>query len=121
MLFYNTISLISYGYIQEFTSSPGACDPLCSVDETSWEDFEASYQPKTDLLKALAVLAAAGTGALAINHSWVAANQVPYPSLNSIAYKSMALPKVFVGLIRCRTSGYCNGIVICDRICWHYI
>nr|GLL47290.1 sodium/proton antiporter 1 isoform X1 [Ipomoea trifida] len=45
---------------QEFTSSPGACDPLCSVDETSWEDFEASYQPKTDLLKALAVLAAAG-------------------------------------------------------------
>ncbi|KAL0356868.1 UNVERIFIED_CONTAM: Sodium/proton antiporter 1 [Sesamum calycinum] len=58
-------------------SPSGTCDPLCSVDETSSEDFEASYQPKTDFLKALAVLAAAGTGALAINHSWVAANQAP--------------------------------------------
>lgn len=55
---------------------PGTCDPLCSIDDASSEQFEASYQPKTDLVKALAVLAAAGTGALAINHSWVAANQV---------------------------------------------
>ncbi|KAL8465007.1 hypothetical protein ACS0TY_034476 [Phlomoides rotata] len=54
----------------------GTCDPLCSVDETSSEELKTSYQTtKTDLAKALAVLAAAGTGALAINHSWVAANQ----------------------------------------------
>lgn len=53
-----------------------SCDPLCSLDETSSQDFEASYQPKKDFAKALAVLAAAATGAVAINHSWVAANQV---------------------------------------------
>ncbi|KAL6546125.1 Sodium/proton antiporter 1 [Orobanche gracilis] len=59
---------------QDLTPS-GTCDPLCSVDETSSEELEASYEPKTDLVKALAILAAAGTGTLAINHSWVAANQ----------------------------------------------
>lgn len=56
----------------------GECDPLCSVDETSSEEFEATYQPKTDFLKALAIFAATVTGAVAINHSWVAANQVLY-------------------------------------------
>ncbi|XP_020522699.1 sodium/proton antiporter 1 isoform X2 [Amborella trichopoda] len=54
---------------------PGTCDPLCSVDEMSSLEFEANYQPKTDLLKAFAILAAAGVGAVALNHSWVAANQ----------------------------------------------
>lgn len=64
---------------QDLSPSSGSCDPLCSVDETSSHDFEANYRPKTDLLKAIAVLAAAATGAVAINHSWVAANQVhPY-------------------------------------------
>ena len=63
---------------QELTPSSGSCDPLCSVDETSSQDFEATYQPKTDLLKALAILAAATTGAVAINQSWVAANQVHF-------------------------------------------
>ena len=61
---------------QELTPSPGVCDPLYSVDETSSQDFEDTYQPKTDFLKALAVLAAAATGAVVINQSWVAANQV---------------------------------------------
>ncbi|PQM42663.1 Na(+)/H(+) antiporter NhaD isoform X1 [Prunus yedoensis var. nudiflora] len=60
---------------QDLSPSSGSCDPLCSVDETSSHDFEANYRPKTDLLKAIAVLAAAATGAVAINHSWVAANQ----------------------------------------------
>nr|GMD27133.1 sodium/proton antiporter 2-like [Ipomoea batatas] len=46
------------------TSSPRVCDPFGSVDETSQEEFEASYQPKTELLKAFAILAAAITGAL---------------------------------------------------------
>lgn len=54
----------------------GSCDPLCSLDEVSSQDFETSYQPKTDLLKALTILASALAGAAAINHSWVAANQV---------------------------------------------
>jgi hypothetical protein len=61
---------------QELEQISGSCDPLCSLDETSSRDFEANYQPKTDLVKALAIFAAAGTGAVAINHSWVAANQV---------------------------------------------
>lgn len=54
----------------------GKCDPLCSVDEVSSQDFQANYQPKTDLLKAVAILGSALAGAAAINHSWVAANQV---------------------------------------------
>lgn len=53
----------------------GMCDPLCSIDDVSSQDFEASYQPKTDLLKALTILVSAVAGTIAINHSWVAANQ----------------------------------------------
>lgn len=53
-----------------------SCDPICSVDEPSSTYFEANYQPKTDVVKAIAVIAAALTGTAAINHSWVAANQV---------------------------------------------
>ncbi|KAJ8439445.1 hypothetical protein Cgig2_021559 [Carnegiea gigantea] len=52
----------------------GECDPLCSVDEMSSQDLEASYQSQTNFLKALAILAAAFTGAVAIKHPWVAAN-----------------------------------------------
>ena len=61
---------------QDLEPTSGSCDPLCSFDETSSQDLEANYQPRTDLVKALAVFAAAATGAVAINHSWVAANQV---------------------------------------------
>ncbi|XP_058775600.1 serine/threonine-protein kinase RUNKEL-like [Vicia villosa] len=39
-----------------------------------YANFEDNYQPKTDLLKAVAIFAAAATGTIAINHSWVAAN-----------------------------------------------
>ncbi|ESW15040.1 hypothetical protein PHAVU_007G039000 [Phaseolus vulgaris] len=60
---------------QNLAPESGSCDPLCSLDETSSQEFEESYQPKTDSLKALAILAAAATGAMAINHSWVATNQ----------------------------------------------
>ncbi|XP_059652940.1 sodium/proton antiporter 1 isoform X2 [Cornus florida] len=90
----------------ELTSSSGECDPLCSVDETSSQDFEAAYQPKTDLLKALAIFAAAATGAAAINHSWVAANQdVAMVLLFGIGYagiifeESLAFNKSGVGLL----------------------
>ncbi|GFQ07672.1 uncharacterized protein at3g49720 [Phtheirospermum japonicum] len=87
-------------------SPPGTCDPLCSVDETSSEAFEANYQPKPDLIKALAILAAAGTRTLAINHSWVAANQdLAMALLFGIGYagiifeESLALNKSGVGLL----------------------
>ena len=42
----------------------------------SSEDFKDNYQPKTDFLKAAAVIGAALAGTVAINHSWVADNQV---------------------------------------------
>ncbi|KAG8368357.1 hypothetical protein BUALT_Bualt15G0037100 [Buddleja alternifolia] len=87
-------------------SPSGTCDPLCSVDETSSEEFEANYQPKTDFLKALAILGAAGTGALAINHSWVAANQdLAMALLFGLGYagiifeESLAFNKSGVGLL----------------------
>ncbi|KAI8554542.1 hypothetical protein RHMOL_Rhmol05G0107300 [Rhododendron molle] len=91
---------------KELTSSSGECDPLCSVDETSSQDFEATYQPKTDLLKALAILGAAAIGTVAINQSWVAANQdVAMALLFGIGYagiifeESLAFNKSGVGLL----------------------
>ncbi|XP_021753380.1 sodium/proton antiporter 1-like [Chenopodium quinoa] len=92
--------------LKELINSSVECDPICSVDETSSQDFEASYQPKTDLLKALAIFAAALTGAVAINHSWVAANQdLAMTLLFGIGYagiifeESLAFNKSGVGLI----------------------
>ncbi|CAL0316372.1 unnamed protein product [Lupinus luteus] len=61
--------------LEDSTPESGNCDPLCSVDETNSQYIEDNYQPKTDLLKAFAVFAAAATGTVAINHTWVAANQ----------------------------------------------
>ncbi|KAK0581282.1 hypothetical protein LWI29_012061 [Acer saccharum] len=91
---------------QDLPSTSGSCDPLCSLDETSSQDFEATYQPKTDFLKAFAVLAAAVTGAVAINHSWVAANQdLAMALLFVIGYagiifeESLAFNKSGVGLL----------------------
>lgn len=69
-------SKLTFAYQQELTSSSGSFDGLRSVDETSSADFEATYQPKTDLLKTIAVFTAALTGTLAINLSWVTDNQV---------------------------------------------
>ncbi|CAH9079828.1 unnamed protein product [Cuscuta epithymum] len=90
----------------EFTPSSEACDPLCPVDETSLQDSEPSYYSKTDLLKAISVFAAAATGAVAINHSWVAANQdIAMSLLFAIGYvgiifeESLAFNKSGIGLL----------------------
>ncbi|KAL0676504.1 hypothetical protein Bca4012_004485 [Brassica carinata] len=83
-----------------------SCDPICSGDEPSSTYFEANYQPKTDVVKAIAVLAAALTGTAAINHSWVAANQdVAMALLFGIGYagiifeESLAFNKSGIGLV----------------------
>lgn len=92
----------------QFQDPPSSqqCDPLCSVDETSSQEFEVTNQPKTDFLKALAIFGAAATAALAINHSWVAANQdVAMALLFGIGYagiifeESLAFNKSGVGLL----------------------
>lgn len=72
----NSITLRVLSTYQDLKHEPKTCDPLCSLDETSSQEFEVANQSKTDLLKALAIFAAAATGTAAINHSWVAANQV---------------------------------------------
>ena len=59
---------------EELESVAGTCDPLCSVDEMSSVDFESTYKPKTDLIKAVAVGAGILGGAAIVNHSWVAEN-----------------------------------------------
>ncbi|XP_041010966.1 sodium/proton antiporter 1-like [Juglans microcarpa x Juglans regia] len=96
----------SENQLEELTPKSGSCDPLCSLDETSSRDFEAAYQPKTDFLKALAIFAATTTGAVAINQSWVAANQdVAMALLFGIGYagiifeESLAFNKSGVGLL----------------------
>ncbi|KAK9667119.1 hypothetical protein RND81_14G234200 [Saponaria officinalis] len=96
----------SSSQFQDLDTGSGECDPLCSVDETSSRDIEAGYQPKTDLLKALAILFAALTGTAAINHSFVAANQdLAMVLLFGIGYagiifeESLAFNKSGVGLL----------------------
>lgn len=55
----------------------GACDPLCSVDEMSSEDYQLGEKnAKSDIVKAVAIGAAVLAGAGAIQHSWVAEHQV---------------------------------------------
>ncbi|XVF67518.1 hypothetical protein PTKIN_Ptkin10aG0127700 [Pterospermum kingtungense] len=92
--------------LEELTLPSGSCDPLCSVDETSSVDFEATYQPKTDLLKTIAVFTAALTGTVAINLSWVTDNQdIAMALLFAIGYagiifeESLAFNKSGVGLL----------------------
>ncbi|KAJ6424361.1 hypothetical protein OIU84_025202 [Salix udensis] len=92
--------------LQDLEPKSGSCDPLCSLDETSSLDFEATYQPRADLVKALAISAAAATGAAAINLSWVAANQdLAMALLFGIGYvgiifeESLAFNKSGVGLL----------------------
>ncbi|KAJ6777227.1 SODIUM/PROTON ANTIPORTER 1-RELATED [Salix koriyanagi] len=92
--------------LQDLEPKSGSCDPLCSLDETSSLDFEANYQPRADLVKALAISAAAATGAAAINLSWVAANQdLAMALLFGIGYvgiifeESLAFNKSGVGLL----------------------
>ncbi|XP_022745769.1 sodium/proton antiporter 1-like isoform X2 [Durio zibethinus] len=90
----------------ELTSASGSCDPLCSVDDTSSQDFEATYKPKTDLLKTITVFTATLTGTLAINLSWVTDNQdIAMALLFAIGYagiifeESLAFNKSGVGLL----------------------
>ncbi|XVE66789.1 hypothetical protein DITRI_Ditri08aG0107400 [Diplodiscus trichospermus] len=92
--------------LEELTSQSGSCDPLCSLDETSSLDFEATYQSKSDLLKTVAVFTAALTGTLAINLSWVTDNQdIAMALLFAIGYagiifeESLAFNKSGVGLL----------------------
>ncbi|XP_054785449.1 sodium/proton antiporter 2 isoform X1 [Prosopis cineraria] len=91
---------------EDLTPEPSTCDPLCSLEETSSQYFEGTNQSKTDLLKALAIFAGAATGAVAINHSWVAANQdLAMALLFGIGYtgiifeESLAFNKTGVGLL----------------------
>ncbi|XP_022745775.1 sodium/proton antiporter 1-like isoform X3 [Durio zibethinus] len=92
--------------LEELTSASGSCDPLCSVDDTSSQDFEATYKPKTDLLKTITVFTATLTGTLAINLSWVTDNQdIAMALLFAIGYagiifeESLAFNKSGVGLL----------------------
>ncbi|XP_022748850.1 sodium/proton antiporter 1-like [Durio zibethinus] len=95
----------------ELTSPSGSCDPLCSVDGTSSLDFEATYKPKTDLLKTIAVFTAALTGTMAINLSWVTDNlDIAMALLFAIGYagiifaESLAINKSGVGLLMAAPS-----------------
>nr|ACN78492.1 putative Na+/H+ antiporter [Arachis hypogaea] len=111
-------STSSQQQFQDLPTESGTCDPLCSLDETSSQDFVDSYKPKTDLLKAVAVFAAAATGAVAINHSWVAANQdLAMALLFVIGYvgiifeESLAFNKSGVGLLMAAPS---TGVAVSE-------
>ncbi|GMH02851.1 hypothetical protein Nepgr_004690 [Nepenthes gracilis] len=95
----------SENQLQELTPSE-TCDPLSSLDGKSTPDLEAAYQPKTNLLKVLSIIAVALMGTAAINHCWVAANQdLAMALLFGIGYvgiifeESLAFNKSGVGLL----------------------
>ncbi|KAG2271386.1 hypothetical protein Bca52824_065941 [Brassica carinata] len=103
--------------LEDLLDASGSCDPICSVDEPSSSYFEANYQPKTDIVKAIAILAAALTGTAAINHSWVAANQdLAMALLFGIGYagiifeESLAFNKSGVGLLMAVSLWVVRGI-----------
>ncbi|CAN6210171.1 unnamed protein product [Urochloa humidicola] len=90
----------------ELLDTTGTCDPLCSLDDVSSQNFEANYKPKDDLLKALTIFATALAGAAAINQSWVAANQdIAMVLVFAVGYagiifeESLAFNKSGVGLL----------------------
>ncbi|KAF0914538.1 hypothetical protein E2562_029474 [Oryza meyeriana var. granulata] len=90
----------------ELLDITGNCDPLCSVDEVSSQNFEANYKPKNDLLKAITIIATALAGAAAINHSWVAEHQdIAMVLVFALGYagiifeESLAFNKSGVGLL----------------------
>lgn len=56
-------------------SPAGTCDPLCSVDDMSSTDYETSYKPNSDVIKAVSIGALALGVTAIVQHSWVAENQ----------------------------------------------
>ncbi|XP_022763439.1 sodium/proton antiporter 1-like [Durio zibethinus] len=91
---------------QEVTSTSGPGDPSNSVDETSSPGSEVTCQPKTDLLRTIAVFTAALTGTLAISLSWVTHNQdIAMALLFAVGYlgiifeQFLAFSKSGVGLL----------------------
>uniref|UniRef100_A0A7I4DL00 Citrate transporter-like domain-containing protein n=2 Tax=Physcomitrium patens TaxID=3218 RepID=A0A7I4DL00_PHYPA len=96
-----------YYLADDYEDTPaGACDPLCSVDEMSSVEFEASYKPNSDFTKAVVIAGSMLAGAAIINHSWVAENQNLAMSavfglgyLGIIFEESLAFNKSGVGLL----------------------
>lgn len=76
MLFFLLFYHLTIFKLHQENSAYGTCDPLCSVDEVSSAEFEDNKKSKTDLFKAITIFASVAAGAAAINHSWVAENQV---------------------------------------------
>ena len=60
----------------ELSQPEGTCDPLCSVDDMSSEEFEGSSRTRSDLLKAISIGSGLTIGAAIIQHAWVAEHQV---------------------------------------------
>ncbi|XP_057864173.2 sodium/proton antiporter 1 isoform X2 [Cryptomeria japonica] len=90
----------------EGSSISKTCDPLCSVDERGSDSFKENYKQKTDLWKALTILAFVTAGAAVTNHSWVASHQdLAMASVFTLGYagiiieESLAFNKSSVALL----------------------
>lgn len=71
------LALSQQGDLTEVETPTGTCDPLCSVDEMSSEEYlEVSEQSGSDLTKAISIGAGISIVTALIQHSWVAENQV---------------------------------------------
>ncbi|GKD56855.1 sodium/proton antiporter 1 [Tanacetum coccineum] len=85
---------------------------MFKLDETSSQDYEDTYQPKTDILKAIAIVGAAATGAVAILiiHGSAANQDLAMAILFGIGYagiifeESLAFNKSGVGLLMAAPS-----------------
>ncbi|GJP35622.1 hypothetical protein CLOM_g20117 [Closterium sp. NIES-68] len=96
-----------YQMLLDPRASEGACDPLCSIDEMSYEEYEeVQGQEKSDNIKALVLAATIAIGAAAINLEWVEAHQdITMWAVFVLGYagiifeESLAFNKAGVGLL----------------------
>ncbi|CAI5988410.1 unnamed protein product [Closterium sp. NIES-64] len=96
-----------YQMLLDPRASDGACDPVCSIDEMSYEEYEeVQGQEKSDNIKAVVIGAAIAIGAAAINLEWVEAHQdITMWAVFVLGYagiifeESLAFNKAGVGLL----------------------
>lgn len=111
------------------TDAGGVCDPLCSVDEmTSQEYEEVSKQEKSDLIKAVVLGTSISVVFALINLEWVEAHQVSRPATGRTIDACRFRPPHALGPSLCLpASRPCKSqfwhrqlwLSSCQNQCWH--
>lgn len=103
--------------------SDGACDPVCSLDDMSYEEYEeVSGQERSDNIKAVVIGGAIALVGAAINLEWVEAHQdltmwlvFALGYLGIIFEESLAFNKAGVGLLMAVALWTIRGVCVPDN------